>query len=226
MTDTLAIFARYPRLAQVKTRLLPVLGERRCLQLHWALLLDTLDRTASLDLTRLLYVADCSEGERIDFSRNHLEAHAIEVRRQRGADLGERLWNAYGELSGEKPRVLFIGIDSPTLPLRILRQARRQLCRHAVVVGPCRDGGYYMMGVSEPRAELFQGIDWGSPRVLRQTLDRLHKTSHFLLPTWHDVDTWQDLLNLKLELRSAPEPLPVRTRDLLDSPDFLPSAEG
>ena len=226
MTDTLAIFTRYPRLAQVKTRLLPALGRQRCLQLHLALLFDTLDRTAALRLNRLLYLADCSEEERIDFVRKHVEAEGIEVRRQQGADLGERLWNAYSELSGEGSRVLFIGIDSPTLPLQILQQAQRQLRRHAVVVGPCQDGGYYLMGVSEPRAELFQNIEWGSPRVLRQTLERLHETDRFLLPTWRDVDTWQDLQNLKRELQDAVEPIPARTRHLLDAPGFMPPAGG
>lgn len=226
MTEALVIFARYPRSAQVKTRLLPKLGEQRCLQLHWALLLDTLDKTAALSLTRFLYIGDCSEEERREFAENHLETHPIPVRRQRGGDLGERLWNAYSETSRDVARVLFMGIDSPTLPLQILRQAQHQLRKHAVVVGPCRDGGYYTIGLSEPRAQLFQGIDWRSSRVLDQTLERLTNTPHFLLPTWHDVDTWHDLLDLKGEFQQTTDQLAVRTRNLLNSEGFLSAGSG
>ncbi len=212
LSDVLLIFARYPRLGRVKTRLNPVLSTRESLLLHTAFLLDTVERTAGLDVTRKLFLADCDQDEAAGLL-SRASAGALEIHIQQGSDLGERMWNAYRSVEGG--RVVFVGTDSPTLPLGYLRDAFQALRQKPVAVGPATDGGYYLLGLGEPRRELFVGIDWGTGAVLRQTLERLSGEECFLLPVWRDIDTPEDLAGLALDLRQPIEGYPARTRRAL-----------
>jgi glycosyltransferase A (GT-A) superfamily protein (DUF2064 family) len=68
------------------------------------------------------------------------------------------------------------------------------LQRADVVLGPATDGGYYLVGCGSTRAPLFEGIDWGTGRVLAQTVAALADPRWRLavLPPWYDVDTPDD----------------------------------
>ena len=217
MSDGLLVFSRYPRLGEVKTRLEPVLNPEGCLQLHQALLLDTLDRTACLSVTRYLFLSDCSQGERDLFGQEHDLPKAIQIHHQQGKDLGERMWNAYEIVSRSADRVVFLGIDSPSLPLLHIQEALEKLSRFPVVVGPVEDGGYSLLGLSEPRKELFENVSWGTEAVLQETLDKLTGDEYFLLPCWYDVDTLADLRRLKKDLSRDLEGFPRRTHEFLES---------
>ncbi len=212
LSDCLLIFARYPRLGRVKTRLNPILSPQQSLRLYTAFLLDTLERTALLDIPRKLFLADCDESEGAGLL-SLAPAGRLDIDIQRGADLGERMWNAYRSVDSR--RAVFIGADSPTLPLSYLEEAFQALRRKPVTIGPVADGGYYLLGLSEPRRELFEGIDWGTDAVLRQTLERLEAGEYFLLPPWRDIDTPQDLAGLALDLRQPIAGYPERTRRAL-----------
>lgn len=217
MRDALLVFSRYPRLGKVKTRLLSILTPVDCLQLHHALLLDTLDRTADLDIDRYLFLADCSDDEMHQFSHKYDLSEAIHLHHQRGKDLGERMWNAYQEVSKTSARVVFLGSDTPSLPLSHIEEAQAKLAYFRVVIGPVEDGGYYLLALSEPRIELFQDIDWGTACVLEQTLTKLAADEYFLLPHWYDVDTASDLRRLEQELKKEFTGFPERTYQLLRS---------
>jgi glycosyltransferase A (GT-A) superfamily protein (DUF2064 family) len=67
-----------------------------------------------------------------------------------------------------------LNADSPTLPTTILLTAARQLARPGdrIVLGPSRDGGYYLLGLKSAHRRLFQDIDWSTERVAGQTLER------------------------------------------------------
>ena len=39
-----------------------------------------------------------------------------------------------------------------------------------MVLGPAADGGYWLIGLRRPCPALFEGVDWGTDKVLRQTL--------------------------------------------------------
>jgi len=170
LSDALLVFSRYPRIGEVKTRLESFLTPEGCLQLHQALLLDTLDRTACLSVTRYLFLSDCSQGERNLFVQEYNLPKAIQVHHQQGKDLGERMWNAYEIVSRSSDRVVLLGIDSPSLPLAHIQEALEKLSRFPVVVGPVEDGGYSLLALSEPRRELFESMSWGTDAVLQETL--------------------------------------------------------
>jgi rSAM/selenodomain-associated transferase 1 len=204
MDGSLVIFSRFPRLGRVKTRLEPVLGQRGCLELHRALLLDTIERTRFLCRRHYLYLSDSTARERARFAEAcRLPADLI-IRRQTGTDLGEKLWEAYRQVVAESKEtsVVFLGADSPTVPRKYIRQGLAQLARRPVVVGPAEDGGYYLIGLSQPKPELFSNLDWGTGKVLEQTLQRLRLEQYTLLPTWFDVDDGDDLARLRTEVEA------------------------
>lgn len=217
--DALIVFSRYPRLGRVKTRLQPVLGVEVCLKLHTALLLDTIHRIASLasaeKATLHLYLAECSAQELQSLLARHDLPSTIRLHQQAGKDLGERLWNACQAVFRESPRIVLLGSDSPSLPLDYIRQARTDLLDFPVVMGPSFDGGYYLLGLSQPRQDIFRGITWGTSTVLEKTLAKLQKEEYRLLPGWYDVDTLADLERLRADLQSVFEGFPELTHQVL-----------
>jgi hypothetical protein len=96
--------------------------------------------------------------------------------------------------------VVIIGSDSPTLPRQFLVDAFARLRTCDVVLGPSVDGGYCLIGARVAVPELFTGIAWSTPEVLPETLRRLAGYSHWLLPTWYDVDDAADLEHLREQL--------------------------
>jgi rSAM/selenodomain-associated transferase 1 len=121
---------------------------------------------------------------------------------QRGGDLGERMNAAFSDLWQRGHRnVVVIGSDLPALPLTILETAFELMTASAkqVVLGPSRDGGYYLVGMNRPTPEIFQNMAWSHNQVLAQTMKRLAKlgVAAELLPTWFDLDTMEDLAYLQ-----------------------------
>jgi glycosyltransferase A (GT-A) superfamily protein (DUF2064 family) len=97
--------------------------------------------------------------------------------------------------------VVLVGSDLPALPLSYLETAFGLLVTstHQVVLGPSRDGGYYLVGMNQPTPEIFQDMTWSHDQVLAQTTDKLGKLGiqPALLPKWFDIDSFEDLKQLK-----------------------------
>jgi len=72
-----------------------------------------------------------------------------------------------------------------------------------VVVGPCEDGGYYLIGMRSWVPELFHGILWSTSEVAEMTVKKAQSLdlSVLLLDKWYDVDTMKDLERLKRDLQ-------------------------
>lgn len=209
------IFSRYPRLGKVKTRLESNLTTKYCLELHTALLLDTLDRLSSLDAACHLFISDSSEDELLHLAQKFHFPKTIQLHCQKGTNLGERMWNAYQEISNVSSVAVFFGTDTPNLPLEYIRKVFKKLDKNQVIIGPAEDGGYYLIALSEDRRELFQDIDWGTSTVLTQTCSKLSSHEYSLLPPWYDIDNIQDLERLKNDLKIDCEGFPRRTHSFL-----------
>jgi glycosyltransferase A (GT-A) superfamily protein (DUF2064 family) len=123
--------------------------------------------------------------------------------------LGARLRRAFGWLWAEGcGRVVVIGSDSPALPGRRLVQALAALHRADAVLGPARDGGFYLIGLRKPRGrspQLFRAVDWGTARACRQVRAELRRGGLRvqLLPVEFDVDRPEDLRRLKRFVRRS-----------------------
>ena len=119
-------------------------------------------------------------------------------------DLGERLSRATIDLlDAGHDGVILIGSDSPTLPASILRAAADALRRgDNVVLSPAHDGGYTLVGLSQPHPRLFEGMPWSTAAVYQLTLHRALEIGLPVVnvPGWYDVDDETSLQMLEDEM--------------------------
>ncbi len=204
----LIIFAKEPAPGQVKTRLCPPLSPQEAAQLYGQFLEDVLEEMSKLPQipVALAYTPDAAR----PFFQN-LATAGIPLMAQAGEDLGARLRQAFdwGFAQGAET-VLIRNSDSPDLPGSLVMEAQEVLDRGRaqVVLGPCPDGGYYLVGLKTPQPQLFHNINWSSPTVLTDTLaqaGRLGLQVH-LLPSWLDIDTLVDLQTFVRSPKSRPAP--------------------
>ena len=118
--------------------------------------------------------------------------------------MGDRLLKGAGDLlSAGHDGAILVNSDLPTLPKSILRQAVDAVRRDRnVVLSPAYDGGYTLVGLSEPHAHLFADIPWSTGEVYRLTLERARDIGVPVanVPGWYDVDDAASLRMLEDEL--------------------------
>ena len=201
MSSCAILFAKLPEPGRVKTRLQSRCSPEEAAAVCRAFVLDSaalLDQCAAE--TKVVAYAPADAG---DAMRDLIGGDDFAWVPQPELDLGLRM-AALTEWSFEcgSQRTVVIGSDSPDLPLSHLDGALALLHENQVVLAPSTDGGYCLIGLSEPCAELFEGIDWSSSRVLEQTLGRLEGRSLGVLPPWYDVDTPPEAAFLRLHLEA------------------------
>ena len=211
-----AVMAKVPGATAVKSRLHPLLGVSLATRLYDCFLRDRLDALAILAGIARVVAFTPPEARELMVQ---LAPHGFTLVPQRGMDLGARLSALLADLlDAGHPGAIAIDSDSPTLPMRYVAEAADALAtRDAdVVVGPCDDGGYYLIGLRRPHPELFEGIPWSTDRVLPLTLERArhHGLRTHVLPAWFDVDTEADLVRLDGAL-AAQSTGPRRTMSLI-----------
>lgn len=196
----LALFARHPIPGRVKTRLAADLGQDAAAALYAAFTKDILARFRRVAARRLIAFTPDDAAAREHFQQ--LAAGDYELWPQPDGSLGQRLHAFFDAHLAAADRAVVIGSDSPTLPAEFAARALELLAERDCVLGPAADGGYYLIALRRPCPALFRGIDWGTPRVLEQTVDRLREAglSLHLLPVWYDVDTPDDLAFLRGDL--------------------------
>lgn len=204
----LIIFAKEPAAGQVKTRLCPALTPEAAARLYGQFLDDVVEEMARLPQMDIALAYTPASALPFFQARAAPDIHLVA---QAEADLGERLRQAFvwGFAEGAQT-VLIRNSDSPDLPGRLATEAREVLERGQaqVVLGPCPDGGYYLVGLQSPQPQLFQDITWSGPTVLAETLARaesLGLTVH-LLPPWPDIDTCDDLQAFLATPKTSPSP--------------------
>lgn len=186
---TIALLLKAPRAGTVKTRLAATLGAARAATVYRHLVEHQI-RALPHDWPATVHHAPPGAGP---LMRRWLGPRhpGLRFAAQGPGDLGARLAAAFArEFADGASAVLAIGGDCPGLDAAILRQAARALGRTDVVLGPARDGGYYLIGLKRSCARLFTGIAWSTPTVLTQTRARIRATGLTVteLPELEDVD--------------------------------------
>lgn len=120
-------------------------------------------------------------------------------------DFGACLRFAIGQLLARgHGAAAVLNSDSPTLPPALLVEMAEILAQpgDCAVLGPSTDGGYYVLGLKDPHARLFEEIDWSTDKVFSQTQARAREIGLpvHLLPPWYDVDDKAALRTLHGEL--------------------------
>ena len=185
------LFARDPVLGKVKTRLFPFLSEETILQLYTCFLHDSLDKIRQVKNADL-FVGVAPSNQSGFFTA--IQDADIRLFAQEGKDLGDKMRRAIHDrfVEGYK-RAVIIGSDSPSLPVSYIEQSLSS--DKDMVLGPSTDGGYYLIGMREKVVEIFDGVAWGTEKVLAETYERLVKNGAALetLPVWYDIDSPEDL---------------------------------
>ena len=210
MKRGLIVFAREPLPGKVKTRLAVSLGDRAAAELYETMLQDVLKTARQLSDVETVVFWDCGEGA-LPFLA---ERYRCSSRRQIPGDLGQRMRGAFEEMFNDGFGLCcIIGSDAPDVPLSYILQAYRVLeaTQADVILGPSRDGGYYLLGLRRVWEQLFVNISWSTAEVLEQSVTAAQgaglKTA--MLPEWQDIDTLEDLhafqersrLTLEMETR-------------------------
>ena len=193
----LLIFARTPRLGQVKTRLEPTVTPEQALALHRAFVRDTIDLLGASSGANRITIAFSDEPDL------ELVPRGVGIVQQVGEDLGARLASAVAAAFDRgSEAVVVVGTDSPDLPPDRVSAAFAHLEKVDIVLGPAIDGGYYLIGLAGPHIEVFEGVDWGTERVLHQTRRRTEVLglTRFELESWRDIDRPEDLQDMASEI--------------------------
>jgi rSAM/selenodomain-associated transferase 1 len=181
----LVLFVRYPVAGQCKTRLIPALGPDGAAALHKRLA----ERTVGVLRAAGGPVVIAYTGAEGAAFREWLGPDCAYVPQAEG-DLTARLL----PFAARAP-VIFFGADTPDLAATHVTAAIDALTTHPVAIGPAEDGGYYCIGMREPRLDLLTDMAWSTSAVLPETLRRLATTGTAvaLLETLSDCDRPEDL---------------------------------
>jgi hypothetical protein len=187
-------FVKYPEPNRVKTRLAHRLGAETAAEIYRCFVVDLAGtlRATSADV-HVLFDPPNDLGTFQQWLGN-----GFSYTPQKGADLGDRMRNAFEDtFAAGSVKAVLIGSDSPDMPAEFVSRALEALDSYDGVVGPSSDGGYYLIGFTRTGflPYVFGDIRWSGEAVLTQTLKKLEqgRRSVFVLPQWHDVDTFEDL---------------------------------
>lgn len=190
MKTRLILFSKYPQLGKVKTRLVPYLSESQALSLYQKLLHYQLENLESIapKFSSCIYST-------IEPQKNHFFSQKFHLKQQIGSDLGERMYNALEQELHNYSKVILYGVDCPEIDEYCFNQVSDLLEHYEVVLIPAMDGGYVLIGSSIADKRIFESIEWGSEKVLGQTVEKLKQLNYHycVLEPKLDIDEPEDL---------------------------------
>jgi rSAM/selenodomain-associated transferase 1 len=198
----LLVFTRAPRAGKVKTRLIPQLGAQGAVDFHTRLIRHCLQMVtrAGLCSVELWCAPSCHD----PFFQDCRVRYGVELHEQAQGDLGERMHKALESALEVAEAAVLIGTDIPSIEAADLEAAFQALQQGKdAVVGPARDGGYYLIGLKQPNRQLFERINWGTSTVFQETLSSLQQLEMdwLCLREHADVDTPEDYRRLLEAIR-------------------------
>jgi rSAM/selenodomain-associated transferase 1 len=186
--NLLLIFTRNPELGKVKTRLAKTVGDETALEIYKFLLQKT--REISLKVT-----SDTAVYYSVKVRSNDLwDSENYQKYQQVGEDLGIRMLNAFKDSFGAGyKKVVIIGSDLYDLTSENIEKAFTELDDNDVVLGPAKDGGYYLLGMNSLHSNIFKDKNWGTETVRKDTLADLKDKKVHLLKELNDIDVFEDI---------------------------------
>jgi hypothetical protein len=190
MKEALVIFVRNPELGKVKTRLAATIGDVAALAVYKKLLEHTQRITSYCAADKYVFYAERIMDNDLWTADHYFKFH------QHEGDLGIKMKEAFALVfSKGYQRAVIIGSDCPGLTEHHIQQAFSGLQRHDVVIGPARDGGYYLLGMNRLQPVLFEGKQWSTDTVYDDTIQSIEAAglSYTALEMLTDVDEEKDL---------------------------------
>jgi rSAM/selenodomain-associated transferase 2/rSAM/selenodomain-associated transferase 1 len=191
---TVVVFAKAPTPGRVKTRLAADIGAEEATRIYRTLGRDTVDALRRGPWRLMVYV-DPPDSTALSEVRSWLDLDGVACRPQASGDLGRRMARAFEECLDDADAVCVVGTDIPGIDTATVARGFAALDRAGAVFGPATDGGYYLVGLDQPRPGLFDGIEWSTASVLDETLERARRAgiSVALLDAKTDVDRLADV---------------------------------
>ena len=173
--ERLIIFTRYPEAGKTKTRLIPVLGEQGAADLQRRMTEHLISRIDDLSASRSLTLEIRYEGGNATLMRSWLGDNFI-YHPQPPGDIGHRMRIALDKtIRDGVENVIIIGTDIPGISADIIKNALEQLSSHDLVLGPARDGGYYLIGVKKGAWPRFISFAVIASKAWQSHRDRMRK---------------------------------------------------
>lgn len=186
--ELLLIFTRNPELGKVKKRLAADIGAKAALNLYNHLLEHTVEVTRNLPVEKWVFYSEEIPQEDI------WNKDKFSKKLQQGKDLGERMKNAFRSgFNAGFSNIIIIGSDLYDLQEEDLKKAFLTLQDSEAVIGPAKDGGYYLLGLKSLPSQVFENKIWGSDSVLEATLADLKNFTLTKLEARNDIDRLEDL---------------------------------
>jgi len=189
----LLLLTKAPEPGKVKTRLAEFMGVDAAAEVYKKLVCDCLEMSISADLCPVEIW--CSPSTVHGFFQHCRDRYHTVLQQQDPGDIGQRMSHAIMSALQYAEDAVLIGADCPALTANDLEAAFEVLQQGTdVVLGPAEDGGYYLIGMREHHACLFENIPWSTHNVLAATEKQLRERdlSWHLLPRYRDVDTAED----------------------------------
>ncbi len=192
--EAILVFVRAPVAGQVKTRLAAEIGADAALRIYRRLAEHAVQQARAVGPAVSVRIHH-TPGDAGAATRHWLGTGATYLPQADG-DLGARMEDAFRRaFAAGFERVAIVGSDLPDLAASDLRRALDLLSGEDAVLGPARDGGYWLLGLRRPLPALFSDVPWSTDRVLAVTVDRLRAAAiePALLDERTDVDKVEDL---------------------------------
>ncbi|OMC55747.1 glycosyltransferase involved in cell wall biogenesis [Mycobacterium sp. IS-836] len=161
---TLLVVAKAPEPGRAKTRLAATVGDEVAADIAAAALLDTLDAVAAAPVAARVVALTGDLGDAVGAADIRQRLASFTVIGQRGDGFADRLANAHADAGLEGYPVLQIGMDTPQVTADLLTGCAQQLVESPAVLGPARDGGWWVLGVRAPAmAECLRDVPMSQP---------------------------------------------------------------
>jgi len=185
--ELIIVFVKNIKLGKVKTRLAKTIGNQAAFEVYSELVKVTEDAIKNIETDTRIYFSDV-----IIETKWKNDYKAVQI----GDDLGERMKDAFKKgFDDGYERIILIGSDLPDINSEHIENGLNALQNNEVVFGPAIDGGYYLIGLAELKAYVFDDKPWSQSNLLEVTLKELQQkeVAYSLLRPLNDIDTFEDL---------------------------------
>ncbi len=189
--NALIIFTRNPELGKVKTRLAVTVGNETALEIYKYLISHTVKISEKVNADKYVYYSEkIQENDAWDNT-------VFRKKLQHGNDLGERMNQAFEQLfKMGYQKVVIAGSDIYELTSEDIKDSFIALETYDFVIGPAKDGGYYLLGMKQLKSDVFRNKNWGTSTVFKETMNDLKNEKVSLLAVKSDVDVYEDIENV------------------------------
>lgn len=197
----LVVFVKNLIPGMVKTRLAEDIGIDRALDVYMELVRLTHTAALKVKAEKMVLYSEYVEIEDI------WDDGTFRLGVQKGDGLGQKMSNAFDEAFDSFQKVVLVGSDCHEISTKIINDAFDHLEENDVVVGPAKDGGYYLLGMSDYYQQFFENKTYSHHQVFKELTDTAEKLgiSIHQLPSLRDIDTFEDLKESGIDWESLGE---------------------